>query len=277
MTEQFRIIHPDRRPTGRIKAAVFDFDGTFSTLRCGWEQVMQPLMLEMISGRPPEEADEGLRREVDDYIDSSTGIQTVYQMEWLKNRVEKAGRGAPERDAWWYKAEYNRRLMLQVNRRLELLESREVNPEKYLIAGSVAFVRALKERGIGLYLASGTDHEDVLREAGALGVSSWFTEIKGAPSRKAACSKEAVINMILKEKGLHGDELLLIGDGKVEIQLGRENGAYTLGAATDEKNLRGFNQVKAARLTAAGADALTGDFTELSALTDWIDGTASVK
>ena len=33
-----------------IKAAVFDFDGTISTLRCGWEEVMEPLMLECISG-----------------------------------------------------------------------------------------------------------------------------------------------------------------------------------------------------------------------------------
>lgn len=33
-----------------VRAVLFDFDGTISTLRCGWESVMKPLMLEMISG-----------------------------------------------------------------------------------------------------------------------------------------------------------------------------------------------------------------------------------
>ena len=30
-----------------IKAVLFDFDGTISTLRYGWEKVMEPLMLEI--------------------------------------------------------------------------------------------------------------------------------------------------------------------------------------------------------------------------------------
>ena len=36
-----------------VRAVLFDFDGTISTLRCGWEAVMKPLMLEMISGGKP--------------------------------------------------------------------------------------------------------------------------------------------------------------------------------------------------------------------------------
>ena len=28
-----------------VKVAIFDFDGTISTLRCGWEQVMEEIML----------------------------------------------------------------------------------------------------------------------------------------------------------------------------------------------------------------------------------------
>ena len=46
MNKQFTILHPERMPKGKIKAAIFDFDGTCSTLRCGWERVMEPLMLE---------------------------------------------------------------------------------------------------------------------------------------------------------------------------------------------------------------------------------------
>ena len=36
--------------TNPVHAVLFDFDGTVSTLRWGWEAVMKPLMLEMISG-----------------------------------------------------------------------------------------------------------------------------------------------------------------------------------------------------------------------------------
>lgn len=264
------IIHAGHLPQGKIKVAVFDFDGTFSTLRCGWEKVMRPLMLEHISGGDIGKADAALEEEVDRYIDQSTGIQTVYQMQWLKERVEQAGFGHPDRDAWWYKDEYNRRLMLQISDRIAKLEAGEEKPETYLITGAVAFLQALKERGIEVYLASGTDHEDVVHEATVLGVADYFTAIKGAPRRQAACSKEAVIRMILEEKNLPGDNLLLVGDGKVEIALGAECGAYTLGAATDEEHLRGVNPKKRDRLIKAGADVIVGDFEDLEGLLDWL-------
>ena len=270
MPAQFELINKEHIGRGQIKAAVFDFDGTFSTLRCGWEKVMRPLMLEMISGAPADEASAELQKEVDDYIDQSTGIQTVYQMQWLKERVEAEGRGAADRDEWWYKAEYNRRLMEQVSVRLDRLEKGLDKPETYLVKGAVDFLLALKQAGVEIFLASGTDHKDVVREAGALGVDKYFTQIKGAPEHMAACSKEAVIRMILEEKGLAGEQLLLVGDGKVEIALGREVGAYTLGAATDEEKLYGVNPVKRERLLKAGADVLIGDFTEYNSIMSWL-------
>jgi len=266
--DTMEIIKKNHRPQGTIRAAVFDFDGTFSTLRCGWENVMRPLMLEYISGG--QGYDQTLEETVDAYIDSSTGIQTVYQMQWLAEQVEKAGFGRPERDAWWYKDEYNRRLMEQVDTRIARLESGEDQPEQYLVAGAVAFMKALMAAGIEVYLASGTDHKDVVHEATVLGVADCFTEIKGAPERKAACSKEAVLKMILEEKKLSGEELLLVGDGKVEIALGVECGAYTLGAATDEVNRCGINPVKRERLIKAGADVIIGDFADLDGLMEWL-------
>lgn len=267
---QFEILHPARRPEGKIRAAIFDFDGTFSTLRCGWEGVMRPLMLEMISGGSADRAATELREQVDSYIDESTGIQTIYQMQWLRDRVNEAGYGSSERDEWWYKAEYNRRLMEEVRSRLCRLETGDALPEKFLIAGSIDFLRELKKAGIECYLASGTDHSDVVREAGALGVLEHFVSVRGAPEHKAACSKEAVIRMILTERGLKGENLLLVGDGKVEIALGAEAGAYTLGAATDEVRREGVNPKKREKLIRAGADAITGDFSNLNALSSWL-------
>ena len=50
MSTPLEILNPEHKPHGNIRAVIFDFDGTFSTLRCGWEKVMKKLMLELISG-----------------------------------------------------------------------------------------------------------------------------------------------------------------------------------------------------------------------------------
>lgn len=250
-----------------LRAAVFDFDGTISTLRCGWEQVMRPLMLECIAG--DKEITPALENEVDRYIDESTGIQTIYQMQWLARRVAAAG--GPERDPWAYKDEYNRRLMLRVEEKKRALESGAAKPEEYTVAGAAEFLRSLRGAGLELYLASGTDDADVKKEAALLGVADLFTEIKGAPAHMAACSKEAVLGMLFEHRGFSGESLLVVGDGKVEIALGKKHGAWALGAATDEVNRRGVNEVKRRRLIAAGADAITGDFEDADGIMGWMD------
>ena len=59
-----------------------------------------------------------------------------------------------------------------------------------------------------------------------------------------SCSKEAVFRRLLVEKNLTGPELAVLGDGKVEIALGREAGALTIGVASDEDKREGVNPVK---------------------------------
>ncbi len=242
-----------------VRALLFDFDGTISTLRCGWEQVMRPLMIETIGGgtSSPE-----LERMVDEYIDESTGIQTIYQMQWL---AEHAAEGLPT-DPWWYKDEYNRRLMEMVEKRKEALFSGRANPEEYLMSGAVDFLKEMKKRGVKMYVASGTDHPDVLKEAEALGVIGYFDEIAGAPVREMNCSKEAVLKRLIEQYGLTGDEVAVIGDGKVEIALGKAAGARTIGLATDEQARRGVSEIKRERLVKAGADVISGDFEAMGAL-----------
>lgn len=268
MSTLLELLHPEHLPKGNIRAAIFDFDGTFSTLRCGWEKVMRELMLELISGGYP--YDSALEEKVDAYIDSSTGIQTVYQMQWLKEHVEDAGYGQDDWDVWWYKDQYNARLMKEISQRIRRLETGVNSPEQYLIAGAIDFLQYLRNAGITVYLASGTDHKDVLHEATVLGIADLFSVIKGAPERQISCSKEAVLEMLLHDSGLPGENILLVGDGKVEIALGAKNGAYTLGVASDEKKLRGLNPIKRNRLQVAGADAIVGDFENLAAIRNWL-------
>lgn len=265
MIEVFRELPQTQR---RLKVAIFDFDGTISTLRHGWEQVMAPLMVEMIcGGREPFQQ---VIDEVRKYIDQSTGIQTIFQMMWLEEAVQRHGLNPVVHDAWWYKREYNRRLMTMVNDRLEMLRSSAAQAFDFVVSGSVEFVKALAERGLEVHVASGTDHPDVVNEARSLGLLETFLNVSGAPVDRADCSKEAVLRQLIDERGLGGDELLVAGDGKVEIRLGHEVGAVTLGVASDEVRRCGVNPVKRRRLIDAGADAIVGDFTDQESILSWL-------
>jgi len=252
-----------------IKCAIFDFDGTLSTLRCGWEEVMRPLMYECIVGDKQLSKDESdkIKAEIYAYVDESTGIQTIGQMKWLANTVKEYGFNTKTSDdQWFYKAEYNRRLMEHVAVERDKLIKGEITRATYLIRGSEEFLIALKNHGIKLFAASGTDEEDVIKEVTALGLAGYFDEIAGSKPHSEQCSKEEVIKRLLKENS----GMIVIGDGKVEIRLGRENGALTLGVASDEQAREGINPVKQTRLTVAGAHAIVGDFRELDEILEWM-------
>jgi len=249
-----------------VKAMLFDFDGTISTLRCGWEEVMLPVFCEVLDdGKTPYEE---IKEKAEKYIDESTGIQTILQMKWLAQQVAESGR--TPLDIWDYKKIYNDRLMESINKKLADLKSGKANPDDYLMAGSVEFLKALKEKGVKIYVASGTDHPDVVNEATLLNVIKYFDEIKGAPLHEENCSKEAVIKRLLTESGLKGEELAVCGDGKVEIMLGKEYGARAFGLASNEKEKCGVNEVKRARLVKAGADIICGDFLEKDKIFDFL-------
>jgi len=257
--DPIEVVNPSVR-IGRFRHALLDFDGTISVIREGWERVMMPLMIERIAGDEGD-PDGAIRREVERYVDQSTGLQTILQMDWLAQAVARR-RGADEAlSAEAYKALYNERLLHSVRERLERLERGEVPREEMMIAGAEAFVRGLAERGVRLYVASGTDVEDVRHEAAALGVADYFQgRIFGAVGASRACSKAKVIQDILDGQKLEGAELLVVGDGPVEIREGKARGAVTLGVASDEVRRRGLNARKRERLLRAGADILVPDF-----------------
>lgn len=256
-----KILHEHERLTS-LDAAVFDFDGTLSSLRAGWEKVMEPLMVELIPGDKDE-----VTQLVRKYIDESTGIQTIFQMRWLKEEITK--RGGKALDEWEYKDEYNRRLMIEVGRRRQAILSGEEKAEQYLVPGGREFLQALKDLGVTMYAASGTDTVDVKAEAKVLGLDTYFEEIAGAERGTDDCSKEAVLRRLVKP----GKKLLVVGDGKVEIALGREAGALTLGIASmdipgccsDEMNCDKYR-----RLENAGAHAIIPHFANVKEILSWI-------
>ena len=259
-SDWLRILNPAvMAQAGSVKHVLFDFDGTISVLRQGWEPVMEKVMLEAICAgeTPPQE----LVAEVQEYIDLSTGKLTILQMRWLADKVRSYGMEKNPLSAAAYKKIYLQALMVSVSVRLQALENGTASPADHLILGSQEFIRGLAEKGVDLYIASGSDHADVVREVNALGIACYFRSgIYGALDASEANGKERVIQRILDEHRLAGNELLVVGDGPVEIIEGRQRGAITLGVASDEVARHGWNEHKVQRLARAGADLLVADF-----------------
>jgi rfaE bifunctional protein kinase chain/domain len=256
-----------------ITHAVFDHDGTISVLRQGWERVMEPMMIRAILGDEYAAAGETLYHRaltrVRDYIERSTGIQTLLQMEALVEMVREFGIVPQERilDRFGYKTIYNDALMETVNRRVARLTRGELNRDDWTLKGAVPFLEELRRRGVTLYLASGTDHADVVREAQALGYAALFNGgIFGAVGDGTTDSKKVVIRRILGEHGLSGPQLAVFGDGPVELRECRKCSGVAIGIASDEVRRHGLNPAKRPRLLKAGAHVLAPDFSQAELL-----------
>jgi rfaE bifunctional protein kinase chain/domain len=260
-------------PLGRVRHAVFDHDGTISTLRQGWERIMEPMMIRAILGGRYDTADEALYQRVAhrvrDYIDKSTGIETLVQMDALVAMVREFGIVPADEvlDTAGYKGIYNEALMGVVDGRLAKLRRGELGIDDLTVKGAVPFLEALRAMGLTLYLASGTDHDDVRREAEALGYAGLFNGgIYGALDRGQPHAKRRVIQRILGENGLDGSRLAVFGDGPVELREARKRHGAAIGVASDEVRRYGLDAGKRARLVKAGAHLVIPDYTQAGRL-----------
>jgi phosphoglycolate phosphatase-like HAD superfamily hydrolase len=268
LTEQIEILRPDL-PRGRFRSVLFDFDGTLSLIREGWPRVMIPMMVGVLRETNTAETDQQLHAHVEEFVMRLTGRQTIYQMIQLADEVRR--RGGQPRDPLEYKHRYHELLSKRIQPRLDALESGDAKPEDWAVPGSHAFLAALRQRGASLYLASGTDLPFVRREAELLKMSAAFGDrIHGAVDAYRTFSKKLVIERILEENDLHGEELLAFGDGFVEIEEVKKVGGVAIAVASDEANRRGVDPWKRERLIRAGADIVIPDYRHANALLDFL-------
>ena len=251
------VLHPEAR--GVPKVVLFDFDGTLSLLRAGWADVMVPMMVAELAALKSGESDAELHSVVREFVDRLTGKQTIYQMIELAAQVELRG-GIPE-TPHTYKHNYLRLLHRQIAHRLEDVRSGRAKPEKYLVPGSIELLRSLRQRGMRLYLASGTDEKFMRQEADLLGVTEFFDGgVFGAQDDYKNFSKRILIERILSRSECHGTEILGFGDGFVEIENVKAVGGIAVGVATDEGDCLAVHDWKRNRLAAAGADYVVPNF-----------------
>ena len=262
----FELIKPFER--GTFKFALFDFDGTISLIREGWQQIMVPMMIELLMQTPRHEDEAKIAEITRSFVTELTGKQTIYQMIRLAEEIEK--RGGQPLEPLAYKDEYHDRLMERIKDRIRDLEQKKISPESMAVPGSLEFVKQLKARGIQCFLASGTDEKYVLHEAELLELPPYFEGIFGAQDDYKTFSKKMVIDRIIQKYHLNGSEFISFGDGYVEMENTKSVAGVAIGVATNEATRCGIDEWKRGRLTAAGADAVIPDFSETVPLVNYL-------
>ena len=262
------------KQTPRIEHAIFDHDGTISTLRQGWEEIMAPVMNRAILGESFNDADETLfmkvRIRVAEFIDKTTGIQTLIQMKGLLGLIREFG-CVPEKDMldeFGYKNLYNDELLKMVREREGKFNRGELSLEDLTVKNAIPFLEKLHNAGVNLYLASGTDIGDVESEARALGYDHLFEgRIYGAVGDVNKEAKKIVLDRILDTIGSSSEgKVATFGDGPVEIRETGKRGGMTIGVASNELRRYGLNASKRTRLIKAGADIIIPDFSQMREL-----------
>ena len=128
------VIHSDC-PRGNFRFALFDFDGTLSLIREGWQKIMKGYFYEELSKSPETEDESALRNCIDDFVDKSTGKQTIYQCIELAEQIKE--RGGEPLDPQAYKDEYSRRLLDEVGHRIRGLEDKTIKASELLVPGGI--------------------------------------------------------------------------------------------------------------------------------------------
>jgi phosphoglycolate phosphatase-like HAD superfamily hydrolase len=262
--DDIEILHADL-PRGCFRAVLFDFDGTLSLIREGWVQIMVPMMVAELRLTGTTEDEESLAAHVGDFVMRLNGRPTIFQMNQLAEEVRQ--RGGTPREPSEYEARYLDLLLRRVRSRTDAIARGQARPEDWAVPGSHAFLERLRQHGLELYMASGTDLSSVRHEAELLALAPYFgPHIYGPAQPGDGFSKRAVLERMLRDSGLRGDEVIAFGDGFVEIEEVKRIGGVAVAVASDEVQRRGIHRWKRDRLVQAGADVVIGDYRHL----DWL-------
>lgn len=266
---EIEIVSEDISVSG-LSHAIFDHDGTISVLREGWEKIMEPVMIKSILGPVYQDADETtyfrVVNRIKKFIDDTTGIQTLIQMQGLVKLVKEFGFVPQEDilDEFGYKEIYNQALLELVNERIAKLQRGELAADDFVIKGAVPLLHSLHQAGVKLYMASGSDENDVIKEAEVLGYADLFEgRIYGAVGDATKEAKRIVMDRIANDIGQENmTQVAAFGDGPVEIREIHKRGGLSVGIASDEVRRFGLNPAKRSRLIRAGADIIIPDFSQ---------------
>ena len=136
MRQPFEVINANLI-RGGFRAVVFDFDGTLSLLREGWARTMAELGRDHLAAanlvREPE-AD--LLTYLEREMLMLSGKPSIFQMRRLSEEVASRGGAAPDPDAML--VEFLKRLVANIQARIDDLKSGAVPPSAWTVSGTHA-------------------------------------------------------------------------------------------------------------------------------------------
>jgi phosphoglycolate phosphatase-like HAD superfamily hydrolase len=114
------------------------------------------------------------------------------------------------------------------------LEEAKKNPDKFRIAGSMDFMKFLKDNGVKNYFVTGAVvekgmgmHEEVEGLGYKIGAGELVEDIIGSTWTEKM-PKDMVMKKLLKELDVDGRNVLVVGDGRAEIAAGAEMGSVVI-------------------------------------------------
>lgn len=260
------IIRPNIGPY-RLRVALFDFDGTVSLLRAGWQQIMIDMVVEVVPRQNGEDNGD-VAKIGKELVHRTNGLPTLFQMQAIADLAR--ARGAVPLDPSDYKKLFLDRVWQRVRPRLASIQTEGGEPEQWQLPGVEDMLKAIAQRRIPCYLVSGTDQSAVRAETTALRLDRYFMGIYGATLDAHDSTKEAVFARLVEKHGLGPNELVTFGDGVEEMRLTKQAGGLAIGIARDEMNPDSIDAEQRTRLVAAGADAIIKDFRVSDQLIDYL-------
>lgn len=261
---------PGFAPRPGVTHVIFDFDGTLSWLRHGWPEIMLELFRRQFPARA-DESEAALRELLLGDILSLNGKPTIFQCQSFSDRVRE--RGGPVLDPEQLRQEYQSRLDAAIARRTQAIRGGAKQQDDYVVHGARPLLEKLKRGGLTAIILSSTIEERVKEEAELLGLTGFFgRHIYGGTADPRLFSKRAVIDRLLREECLTGENVLSFGDGPVEIRDTKAVGGLAIAVASDENhNGSGvMDAFKRRQLLDAGADVAIADFRDAGTLLDLI-------
>ena len=206
--------------------------------------------------------------ETDRFCIESAGLSALTQMEWAIRRnqeitkgkfdsetnseiIKKIWNGEEKFENFYEPEEYSDYLNEKTPRlfwvyeqvlnrycRDKNLKVARENPNKFLVPGSMEFMNYLYENGVKNYFVTGAVvdksiqppmgmYEEVLGLGFEIGKGKTVEDILGS-TWDEKIPKDEVMRRLVKELGVKGENVLVVGDGRSEISAGVKMGAVTV-------------------------------------------------
>ena len=240
-----------------LKCVVLDYDGTLTTFRRGWEKILHAFASAKICDHEDFAAGnkEAALDDIDYFVAHAGGSNPRQLMSRLIELAKKY-LFSVEMDLQSCAEEYVEVFHQAINKRLNKCYE---NGESYLIKGTRQMLDFLNQRQIQCYVVTGSAENDVRNELEILQLGHHFCDVYGATLNTSGRHKEEALADIISLHSYKKCEMLMVGDGSVEIEAACNFGLPSLGIASDEHN-GGLCERKRRHLIDAGAQLIAADY-----------------